>query len=64
MKKPMSLTFSTGIKLAVIFVNTAGKIVNHDVTEHVIYSGCFVLPHHDVINYLNDLLKTNIFYKA
>jgi len=61
MKKPMSLP--AAIHWAVIFVNTAGEIVNHDVTEHVIYSVLFVLRHHDMLNYLNDLLKTNIFTK-
>ena len=63
MKKPMSLTFSAAIHLAAIFVNTAGEIVNHDVTYHVIYSVWLVLQHHDILNYLNGFLKTNICTK-
>jgi hypothetical protein len=38
MKKPMPLTFSAAIYLNVIFVNTTGETVNHDVTYHIIYS--------------------------
>jgi len=31
-----SLTFPAAIHSAVIFANTAGEIVNHDVTDHII----------------------------
>jgi protein gp37 len=58
-----SLTFPAAIRSAVIFANTAGEIVNHDVTDHIIYLVWFVLQHHDILNYLNDLLKTIIFTK-
>jgi len=43
MKKPLPVTFSAAIHLAVIFVNKTGEIVNHDVTYHIIYSEWIVL---------------------
>jgi hypothetical protein len=35
MKNPKSLTFYAALHLAVIFVNTAGNFVKHDVTNHI-----------------------------